>query len=187
MNCTDTHLRLIERGRKKKRVSAFLATLFGLGLLIPSRTAGASEWGLSTSLLQLPSGGYHYLAFGAQAAFGDSNSPWVFQIGGTPPSASAGYSQSIYYSSLTRDFFFTTSSFAKPFLGFGLGAFMDKVNSMNGFMPSIVARGGFEFGSGSLSGSLFFEVQNGIFDPSQLTSFVIWPLSRVGGAIHVRL
>ena len=167
------------------RTAAYLF-LLAVPFLSP-RLTNAAQWGVSSSLLQLPAGGYHYLAFGAQAAFGDLNSPWLFQIGGTPPSTSAGYTQSIYYTSFTKQAVLMNAQVVKPFIGFGLGAFMDKVNSMNGFTPSIVGRGGLSFGSGTVGGSLFFEVHTGIYDVSQLGSYVAWPLSRVGGSIDVRL
>jgi hypothetical protein len=161
------------------------------GSLMISHRAAALEVAVRGSTVQLPLERYRRAAGSLQLGFGSSESGfWTLETGATVPFRIGDYTQTVYFGSLVREWTPGQSTFLRPLVGFGLGAYADRVsdaasgrNSI-GWMPSIVTRAGFRVGQ-RFGIHALFECQAGIYDFQQLTSWVIWPMTRLTGGIHV--
>ncbi len=167
----------------------FLA--YALLLLLPSLQAAAFEFSLRTSTVQLPLEGYRRAAGSFQGAWGDSRTGfWTLEAGATIPYRLADYTQTVYFGTLAREWTPGNTSWFRPLVGVGIGAYADRVsdaasgqNSI-GWMPSLVTRAGFRAGS-RVGIHLLFECHAGIYDFEQLAAWVIWPMTRIIGGLHV--
>ena len=134
--------------------------------------------------LQLPAARYHYQAWGVQVSYGSLDLKWVFNAALAQPFELLGYRQWIGALSLTREFGVNVSSWLRPFVGAGPGIYLDRVNNQSGWVPSLVTRGGVRLGGSALGVEAHFDCHAGIYSVSQLGSWVIWPLTQVGGGVY---
>gem|GEM_PF-3486591 len=191
-HCKDPGILDEIKGVKPSFSLALLAFAFALpaGFMISNR-ADALEVAVRGSGLQLPLEGYRRAAGSLQLSFGKFNSGfWVMEAGATIPFRISDYTQTIYFGSLVREWTPGQGQTFRPLVGFGLGAYADRVsdaasgsNSI-GWMPALVTRAGFRLGE-RFGIHALFECQAGIYDISQLSSWVIWPLTRITGGLHV--
>ena len=159
--------------------------------LMISHRAAAMEVAVRGTTLQLPLEGYQRAAGSLQLGFGGTKSGfWTLEAGATAPFRIGDYTQTVYFGSAVREWTPGQGNFLRPLVGFGLGAYADRVsdaasgrNSI-GWMPSIVTRAGFRMGE-RFGIHALFECHAGVYDTQQLTSWVIWPMTRLSGGIHV--
>jgi hypothetical protein len=163
----------------------------GILALIGSPHAQALELSFRASSLQLPLEGYQRGAASLQLGFGNpDNGIWFVEAGLTPPFKIADYTQTISFTSLGHEWSFSKGSLLRPFAGAGIGAYADQVRDSStqqtstGWMPALVTRAGVRMGS-TFGFQLLFECQAGIYELDQLTSWVIWPMTRISGGLHV--
>ncbi len=170
-----------------------LALAGGLAVtfLAPAAAAAAAEVSLRTSAIQLPIEGYQRLGFSLQLGLGDPTAGlWFLEAGLTPPFRISSYTQTVAIASLGKEWAFTDNHWLQPFAGVGLGAYADQVtqaggSSSLGWMPTLVTRAGVRSGGQSFGFHFLFESHAGVYDLAQLPSWVIWPLVRLSGGLHV--
>ncbi len=165
--------------------------LFGILAWMGTPSAQAMEVSLRASGLQLPLEGYQRGAASLQVGFGPpEDGIWFAEAGITPPFKIADFTQTILFTSLGHEWSFAKGNFLRPFAGAGIGAYADQVRdsasdeTSTGWMPALVTRAGVRMGS-KFGFQLLFECQAGIYDVDQLTSWVIWPMTRITGGLHV--
>jgi hypothetical protein len=171
--------------------SPAIALLMVLGTLLSPIPAQALELALRGSALQLPLEGYRRAAGSLQLGFGGGKTGyWILEAGSTVPFRVSNYTQTVYFGSLAHEWTPGAGRFFRPLVGFGIGAFADRVsdsatgrNSI-GWMPSISTRAGFRIGE-KLGLHALFECQAGVYDLGQLSSWIIWPMTRLSGGLHV--
>jgi len=179
------------RSRFETLVILARALLLGVTFLTTSTTLLAAEVALRGSSLQLPLEGYQRLAFSLQLGLGNRNQGlWYLEAGVTPPFRISSYTQTVALASIGKEWTFTQNTWLQPFAGIGLGAYADQVtqsggDSSFGWMPTWVTRAGIRTGGQRFGIHLLFESHAGVYDFSQLTSWVIWPLVRLSGGLHV--
>lgn len=170
---------------------AFFATfaLVGIGAgLCP--TADATEVALSSGYVHLPASSYHYFGYAGHVGLGQRDSSYTIDFGMIPSSSIAGLSHSTYFGSVGAQWV-QGAGFVRPYLGLGLGFYIDRVGSSSetrsGFVPALVGQGGLRVGGQNLGLSLGFASYLGIYNPGQLFEWTIWPLTTVMAGIYVAI
>lgn len=144
----------------------------------------ALEVSLATGFIHLPASSYHYLGYNAHLGFGEKDTLVIIDFGMTPQFSTGTYTQSIYYGSVGWRWV-RGRAFIQPYFGIGLGLYVDQVSSSSGIIPSIVTQGGIKIGRAHFGGLLGFSNYLGIYSPSQLLQWTIWPLVNVMGGLYV--
>ena len=169
----------------------FPRLLFAFLLLLSPLPSAAFELSLRASTVQLPLEGYRRAAGSLQGAWGDARTGyWTLEAGATVPFRIDDYTQTVYFGTLAREWTPGNSGWLRPLVGFGVGGYADRITDASsgqnsiGWMPSLVTRAGFRMGS-RLGMHLLFECHAGIYDIDQLSAWVIWPMTRIIGGLHV--
>jgi len=141
---------------------------------------------LQSGLVHLPASSYHYLGYTARLGIGKQESRFVFDLGTSHPysNPSSGVSQVIGYSSVAWEWTGGKDSFFKPYVGAGLGVFLDRVANQNGLLPALVTHGGIKLGGSRFGVTLGLDQYLGVIHVSQLLSWTAWPLINLMGGLY---
>jgi hypothetical protein len=166
----------------------FLLYLFSLCFVFLEKSASAFEIAASTGALHLPDSSYHYLAFQFSLRSSGKSARFRFDLGGTPPHSSLGFSQIIVFSGASIEWHSdSTSNFFRPYGGCGIGVFGDRVNSMMGWVPALLLQGGIKVGGSRVGVDFSFSGYTGVYDTSHVEVQTVWPLINAMAGVYVAL
>lgn len=155
------------------RASALTLSLILLG----AASAQANHLTVSTGAHHKPSSSYHYVGYQAAYTFENSDAFKALELGLLHPYSGYGYSQNLIYSSFTWNWTQKGSSILSPFGGIGPGFYLERVNSENGFVPSLVLQAGVRLGGKNLGLSLKASTYAGVFEWMHPVRKTVWPMT----------
>jgi hypothetical protein len=150
----------------------------------------AMEISLAPGFIHLPASSYHYLVYNARLGFGEKKGLFFAEFGMTPPFSVGTFTQTIYCGSLGWNWVSgkPSNNFQiRPYLGVGLGVYVDQVSSASGIVPALVTQGGIKLGGRDAGALIGFSYYLGTYSPSQLLNWTLWPLVNVMGGFYVSL
>lgn len=166
--------------------SWLLVTAFVLGF---ASLARAGELDLSAVALHLPASSYHYLAASGRFRFGkDAKKGGAFlEAGMTPPFTELGYTQTVMFAAIGKEWGHEWRPWARGYFGLGIGTYADRVNDNWGVVPSIVTSAGLRVGGKHFGLALGVEGFIGVYSLGQLQVWTVWPLTNLTGGIYVAI
>lgn len=159
-----------------------LGVLLGL-VMIWGSSARALEVRAGGAFLQLPTSSYHYLAYRLDLGIG-SDDQWRIAAGMAHPYIRSGLRQLIGNLGISHEWSDGNKGF-RPFGALGAGAYFDNAGASMGLVPSVNLRGGFKIGGNNLGLSCELDTHIGVFNLSQIFSWVVWPMYQFVIGVYI--